>query len=75
MEVSAAERSGKLVIEARRIAKRYGISQQGVLEDIPGREVSARSLSRLIEHMRATGVTAIFGDIRKPQQTAAIMSF
>lgn len=55
-------------------AKRYGIRQEGVLEEIPGREVSARSLGRLIERMRENNVTAIFADIRKPRQAADILS-
>ena len=55
-------------------ARRYGIKQAGVIENIPGREVSARTMGSLIDMMRKQSITAIFSDIRKSSQAVEILA-
>ncbi|MBN1446812.1 MAG: zinc ABC transporter substrate-binding protein [Bacteroidetes bacterium] len=49
-------------------ARRYGLTQTGVIEATPGREISARDMSRLIRTMARKRVRAIFADRRKSTQ-------
>jgi ABC-type Zn uptake system ZnuABC Zn-binding protein ZnuA len=45
-------------------AERYGLREAGAIEKQPGREISARELAGLIRSMKASGITAIFADMR-----------
>jgi ABC-type Zn uptake system ZnuABC Zn-binding protein ZnuA len=45
-------------------AERYGLREAGAIERQPGREISARELAGLIRTMKASGIKAIFADIR-----------
>jgi zinc transport system substrate-binding protein len=45
-------------------AQQYSLIEAGVIEQQPGREISARELARLIQRMRNGGLKAIFADIR-----------
>lgn len=43
-------------------ARRYGLEQVGVIEELPGKEPSAGEIAELVEMIRAQGVTAVFAE-------------
>ncbi len=47
-------------------ARRYGLEETGILERVPGREISARELAALIKRMKQQDVSAIFANGRSP---------
>jgi ABC-type Zn uptake system ZnuABC Zn-binding protein ZnuA len=55
-------------------ARRYGLDEAGVMEAVPGREVSARELSSLIRMMRRDRIDVVFADIRKSTRAADILA-
>jgi ABC-type Zn uptake system ZnuABC Zn-binding protein ZnuA len=55
-------------------AARYDLEQSGVVEAVPGREISAQSMGALIERMRASGVRAIFADVRKNPHAMEVLA-
>ncbi len=55
-------------------ARRYGLTQEGVIEATPGREISARAMSDLIELMKRRQVSAVFADIRKSSSAADVLA-
>ncbi|MDT8323588.1 MAG: metal ABC transporter substrate-binding protein, partial [Bacteroidota bacterium] len=55
-------------------AARYGLKQSGVIEETPGREISAHALGSLIARMRGEDVRVIFADARKTSQAADVLS-
>lgn len=54
-------------------ARRYGLEEAGVIEEVPGREISARAMAGLIRLMRERGVRAVFADARKSTRAAEIL--
>ncbi|MFZ1731013.1 MAG: metal ABC transporter substrate-binding protein [Bacteroidota bacterium] len=55
-------------------ARRYGLDEAGVIEAIPGREVSARELSSIINLMKRDHVSVVFADGRKSMRAADILA-
>lgn len=55
-------------------ARRYGLRQEAVIEATPGREISARAMSDLINLMKRRKVTAIFANIRKSSNAADVLA-
>lgn len=55
-------------------ARRYGLTQVGVIEATPGREISARAMSDLINLMKRRNVNAVFADIRKSSNAANVLA-
>ncbi|MBE0643618.1 MAG: zinc ABC transporter substrate-binding protein [Bacteroidetes bacterium] len=55
-------------------ARRYGLEEAGVIESVPGREVSARQMTSLISTMRKHGVDVVFADRRKSTRAADILA-
>lgn len=55
-------------------ARRYGLEEVGVIEAIPGREVSAREMAALIGLVRNTGADVVFADSRKSPRAAEIIA-
>lgn len=43
-------------------ARRYGLEQVGVIEELPGKEPSAREISKLIDKIRESGVTVVLAE-------------
>ena len=54
-------------------ARRYGLEEAGVIEEVPGREISAREMAGLIALMRERGIVAVFADARKSPRAAEIL--
>lgn len=55
-------------------ARRYGLTQVSVIEATPGREISARAMSDLINLMKRRQVSAIFANIRKSSNAADVLA-
>jgi zinc transport system substrate-binding protein len=55
-------------------ARRYGLQEAGVIESVPGREVSARELSSLIALMREKDIDVVFADKRKSTRSVEILA-
>ncbi len=55
-------------------ARRYGLEEAGVIESVPGREVSARELSSLIGLMRKQGIDVVFADRSKSTRSVDILA-
>ena len=55
-------------------ARRYGLRQEAVIEATPGREISARAMSDLINLMKRRNVTAIFANIRKSGNATDVLA-
>lgn len=55
-------------------SRRYGLRQEGVIEETPGREISAREMSALIRRMKRRHVHAIFADIRKSSHAVDVLA-
>lgn len=55
-------------------ARRYGLEEAGVIESVPGREVSARELSSLIALMREKDIDVVFADKRKSTRSVDILA-
>lgn len=54
-------------------ARRYGLEEAGVIEELPGREISAREMAGLIRLMRERDIRAVFADARKSTRAADIL--
>ncbi|MBR9974482.1 MAG: zinc ABC transporter substrate-binding protein [Bacteroidetes bacterium] len=54
-------------------ARRYGLEEAGVIEELPGREISAREMAGLIRLMRDRDIQAVFADARKSTRAADIL--
>jgi zinc transport system substrate-binding protein len=55
-------------------AARYGLDEAGVIEEVPGREISAREMSGLIRDMRDKDIMVVFADMRKSSRPADILA-
>lgn len=55
-------------------ATRYGLEEAGVIEEVPGREISAREMSGLIRDMRDKDIMVVFADVRKSTRPADILA-
>lgn len=55
-------------------ARRYGLEQLAVIAPSPGREPSPREVARIIELMKARGVTAIFVEAQHPPGVAELIA-
>lgn len=44
------------------LAERYGLEQVAAVEEVPGREPTARELAALVARLRTTGVKAVFSE-------------
>lgn len=55
-------------------ATRYGLEEAGVIEEVPGREISAREMSGLIRDMRNKDIMVVFADVRKSTRPADILA-
>jgi zinc transport system substrate-binding protein len=56
-------------------ARRYGLEQAGVVEELPGKEPSARQIRELLDEIKARGITVVFAEPQfSPQAAEAIAS-
>lgn len=55
-------------------AARYGLEEAGVIEEVPGREISAKEMSGLIRDMRNKDIMVVFADVRKSSRPADILA-
>jgi len=55
-------------------ALRYGLKQAGVIESIPGKEISARELSHLVDLMRRDSIPAVFGETMSSFRAAELLA-
>ncbi|MBR9977445.1 MAG: zinc ABC transporter substrate-binding protein [Bacteroidetes bacterium] len=55
-------------------ARRYDLEEAGVIEAIPGREISARALADLIALMQSRQVNVVFSDMRNASRAADILA-
>ena len=54
-------------------ARRYGLVEAGVIEELPGREISARDMAGLIRLMREQDIRTVFADVRKSPRATDIL--
>ena len=54
-------------------ARRYGIEEAGVIEELPGREISARAMAGLIRTMKEKDIQVVFADVRKSSRAADLL--
>lgn len=54
-------------------ARRYGLEEAGVIEELPGREISARAMAGLIRLMKEQDVQVVFADVRKSSHAADLL--
>jgi ABC-type Zn uptake system ZnuABC Zn-binding protein ZnuA len=55
-------------------ARRYGLEQTGVIEAVPGREISARALGDLVRAMRRDRTRAVFTEAMRPVKAAEMLA-
>ncbi len=55
-------------------AKRYGLKEISVIEEIPGREISAREMASLVDLIRKEDIKAVFADKRKSTRAVDILA-
>lgn len=54
-------------------ARRYGLEEAGVIEELPGREISARAMAGLIRTMKEKDIQVVFADVRKSSRAADLL--
>ncbi len=55
-------------------ARRYGLDEVGSIEELPGKEPSARDFAALVEKMKAQGVVVVFAERQLNPQTAEALA-
>ena len=55
-------------------AARYGLRQAGVVEELPGKDPSARQIARLVDKIRALGIKVVFAEPQFSDKAAVVIA-
>jgi zinc transport system substrate-binding protein len=55
-------------------AARYGLRQAGVVEELPGKEPSAKDIAKLVDKMKALGVKVVFTEPQFSDRAAVVIA-
>lgn len=55
-------------------AARYGLRQAGVVEELPGKEPSARDIARLVDKIKALGIEVVFAEPQFSDKAAVVIA-
>jgi len=55
-------------------AARYGLRQAGVVEELPGREPSARDIAKLVDKIKALGIKVVFAEPQFSDKSAVVIA-
>jgi zinc transport system substrate-binding protein len=55
-------------------AARYGLRQAGVVEELPGKEPSARDIAKLVDKIKAMGIKVVFAEPQFSDKAAVVVA-
>ena len=56
------------------LAARYGLRQAGVVEELPGKEPSARDIAKLVDDLMALGIKVVFAEPQFSDRAAVVIA-